>query len=113
MIAVGRNEDLRLVAKAAERHRMDNAIAVALEDITWAARTPVGFGKGPAARLAWLRGEVLQRLHQLLSFSILICAGLRAHLKLSTPALSSFVTNSCASSVLSLGHTSNRKQSLP
>ena len=72
MVAVGCDEDLRLVAEAAEGDRMDNAVAVPLEDIARAARTAVDFLMGPAARSAWLRGEVLVKGHQLLSFSILI-----------------------------------------
>ena len=109
MVAVGGDEYLRLVAKAAKGNRMDDPVAVALEDVARAAGAAVGFLVGPAARSAWLRGEVLGKRHQLLSFSILIWAGLRVHLKLSTPALSSFLTNAWASSVLGKGPTSRRK----
>jgi len=37
MIAVRSDEYLRLVAKTAERHRMDDAVAVALKDVAWTA----------------------------------------------------------------------------
>ena len=56
VIAVGRDEHLRLVAEAAERDGVDDAVAVALENIARSPGTAIGFRKGPAARLAWLRG---------------------------------------------------------
>ena len=58
MVAVGRDEHLGLVAQAAEGDRMDDAVAVALEDVARAARRAVDFPMEPAARFAWLRGEV-------------------------------------------------------
>ena len=51
MIAVGRDEHLRLVAEAAEGDRMDDAVPVALEDIARPARTAIILDEGPAARL--------------------------------------------------------------
>ena len=60
MVAVGGHEHLGLVAQAAEGGRMDDAVAVALEDVARAAWAAIGFRMGPAARLAWLRGEVAQ-----------------------------------------------------
>ena len=50
MVAVGRDEHLGLVAQAAEGDRMDDPVAVALEDVARAARAGVDFGMGPAAR---------------------------------------------------------------
>ena len=50
MIAVGRDEHLRLVAKAAEGDRMNDPVAVALEDVARTARAGVDFRMGPAAR---------------------------------------------------------------
>ena len=47
MIAVGRDEDLGLVAQAAERDRMDDPVAIALEGV---ARAPAG--RPPARREA-------------------------------------------------------------
>ena len=41
MVAVGSDEHLRLVAQAAERDRMDDAVAVALKDVARTARTGV------------------------------------------------------------------------
>ena len=58
MVAVGGDEHLGLVAQAAEGDRMDDAVAVALEDVARAARRRDRPPDGPAARLAWLRGEV-------------------------------------------------------
>src|SRR5690606_35272456 len=63
MVAVGSDEHLRLMPQAAKGHRMDNAVAVALEDVARAARTPIGLQVGPAARLAWLRGKVRMQGH--------------------------------------------------
>ena len=53
MVAVGGDEHLRLVAQAAEGDRMDDAVAVALENVARAPRTAVGFLVGPAARSCW------------------------------------------------------------
>ena len=50
MVAVGGDEDLRLVAKAAEGDRMDDAVAVALEDVARAARARLRLGMKAAAR---------------------------------------------------------------
>ena len=50
MIAVGRDEHLGLVAQAAEGDRMDDPVAVALEDVARPARSGVDFRMGPAAR---------------------------------------------------------------
>ena len=47
MVAVGRDEHLRLVAKAAEGDRVDDPVAVALEDVARAARARI--------LLAWAR----------------------------------------------------------
>ena len=56
MIAVGGDEHLRLVAQAAERDRMDDAVAVALERIAGAARADVVLGENPTARRGGMRG---------------------------------------------------------
>ena len=58
MVAVGRDEHLGLVAQAAEGDRMDDAVAVALENVARAARGAIDLGMGPAARFAGLRGKV-------------------------------------------------------
>ena len=50
MIAVGRDEYLRFVTKAAECHRVDYPVAVALEGIAGPARAAIVFREGPAAR---------------------------------------------------------------
>ena len=68
MVAVGRDENLGLVAQPAECHRVDDPVAVALENIARAAGACVGFPMGPAARSLWVRGEGLVKLHSVLSF---------------------------------------------
>jgi hypothetical protein len=49
MISVRRNEDLRLVTKAAEGDAVDDAVAVALENVARAARAGALFGMKAAA----------------------------------------------------------------
>jgi hypothetical protein len=49
MVAVGRNEYLRLVPQPAEGHRVHDPVAVALEDIAGAARSLVGLRMQAAA----------------------------------------------------------------
>jgi hypothetical protein len=51
MVAVGRDEDLGLVAQAAERDRVDDPVAVALEGVARAAALAAGMlGVEPPAR---------------------------------------------------------------
>jgi hypothetical protein len=50
MVAVRRNEHLRLVAQPAEGDRVDDPVPIALEGIALAARPPVILPKNPAAR---------------------------------------------------------------
>jgi hypothetical protein len=52
MVAVGRDEYLRFVAKPPERNRMNDAIPVALEYITRAANIAVGLWMKSAAAVA-------------------------------------------------------------
>jgi hypothetical protein len=63
MIAVRRNEDLRLVAKAPERNRVDDAIAVSLEDVARSARSGIRLGMEAPARLRGLRGNAAWQDH--------------------------------------------------
>ena len=51
MVAVGCNEHLRLVPQAAEGDGVDDAVAVALEQVARTAGRPILLGEGPAARL--------------------------------------------------------------
>ena len=57
MVAVGGYEHLGLMAQAAKGNRMDDPVAISLEGVAWAARPIGALGKGPAARLMWLRGK--------------------------------------------------------
>ena len=50
MVAVGRDEHLRLVPQAAEGDRVDDPVAVALEDVARPARAGSVFGMKAAAR---------------------------------------------------------------
>jgi hypothetical protein len=59
MVAIGGGEHLRLVAEPPERHRMDDPVAVALEDVARSARAKVTFAMQAAARLRGLRGNAL------------------------------------------------------
>jgi hypothetical protein len=49
MIAVRCDEDLGLVTKATEGDRVDDAVAIALEDVPRTARPRPGLLEGPAA----------------------------------------------------------------
>jgi hypothetical protein len=51
MVTVGRNEHLRLVAESPEGDRVNDAVAVALEDVAGAARARLGFRMKPATRM--------------------------------------------------------------
>ncbi len=50
MIAIGCDEHLGLVPQTAEGDRVDDAVAVALEDVARTARAAIGFGVQAAAR---------------------------------------------------------------
>ncbi len=86
MVAVGGDEHLGLVAEAAEGDRVDDAVAVALEDVAGPARAGVGFGMEAAARLAWLSGDAWRKLHSVASGTILSESEL-VHLNASMPTV--------------------------
>src|SRR5438128_6625969 len=56
MVAIGRDEHLRLVPEAAEGDRMNDAVAVALEDVARSARPGIAFRMQPSARVGWICG---------------------------------------------------------
>src|SRR3546814_4510321 len=58
MIAVGRDEHLRLVTEAAKGDRMDDAVAVALEIVARAAHDAAGFWMAAAAAVFRAAGAV-------------------------------------------------------
>ena len=58
MIAIGRDEHLRLVPEAAKGDRMDDAVTIALESIARAAGGGCGFGVLATTRLPRVAGEV-------------------------------------------------------
>jgi hypothetical protein len=49
MVAIGRDEDLRLVPETAERDRVDQPIAITLENVPGTARTMILFRMKAAA----------------------------------------------------------------
>ncbi len=70
MVAVGGDEYLRLVAQAAKGDRVDDAVAVALEDIARAARSGVGFRVEAATRLGRKRRNAWAKAHSVPSGTI-------------------------------------------
>jgi hypothetical protein len=113
MIAIGRDKHLRFVPQSPESDRMYDPVPVPLESIPRAARSPVVFREGPAARLGRLRGKGLWKHHLEESFSILICDGVRVQLKPPTPSLASLLTKAWLSDFVSNGPITNRKYSFP
>src|SRR5438309_3022201 len=57
VIPVGGDEDLGLVAQAAERHRVDQPVAIALENVARTARPAVVLMMKPAARVRGTGGD--------------------------------------------------------
>ena len=110
MVAVGRDEHLGLVAQAAEGDRMDDPVAVALEDVARAARPGVCFRMGPAARSLWAARRELWKRHSVGSFLIVWPGGL-VQLNASTRTLSRSSTKIFASSLLRNGPISSRARS--
>ena len=84
MVAVGRDEHLGLVAQAAEGDRMDDPVAVALEDVAGAARAAIAFVMPAAARAPGAGGNSRRKAHSVPSGTILSEAEL-VQLKASTP----------------------------
>ena len=63
VIAIGRHEDLRLVAQPAEADRVDDPVTVTLECVTRAADGPVLFLVKPTFAPRWVRGPGRTRAH--------------------------------------------------
>jgi hypothetical protein len=57
MIAIGRDEDLRLVAKPSESDGMDQAVAIALKNVTGPARPRIAFRVKTAAGSLGMCGD--------------------------------------------------------
>ncbi len=109
MVAIRRNEHLRLVAQAAERGGMNDPVAVPLEGISGTSWPAIIFIMEAAARRIRGRCQSPQSAHQPEIFSIFSRAGLRVQVKLSMPAPLSLFTSACAWRGLSNGPTSKRK----
>jgi len=86
MIAVGRDEDLRLVAEAAEGNRVDDPVAVALENVAGPARAGTVFGMKAAARPVRVRRDAGRKAHSAATGTILSEAEL-VQRKESTPTV--------------------------
>jgi hypothetical protein len=63
MVAIRRDEDLGFVTQASECNRMNDAITIALENVTGAARPCIGLSMEATARLGGLRGDALWKDH--------------------------------------------------
>ena len=110
MIAVGRDEHLRLVAQPAEADRMDDPVAIALERVALAGDDPRRLGMQPAAalrRVARIRGETARDGQSPDSRSTLVLARL-VNCMPTMPDLPSMLTKPCASSSVLNGPTSRR-----
>ena len=70
MIAVGRDEHLGLVAKTAEGDRVDQPVAVALEDVAGAAGAVAVLWVQPAARPRGIGGDKRWKRHSTASGAI-------------------------------------------
>src|SRR5213082_3326252 len=65
MVAVGGNEHLGFVPETAERDRVDDPVAVALENVARTARAGIGLSVQAAARSRWMRSQRLGKFHSL------------------------------------------------
>ena len=102
MIAVGGDEHLGLVAQSAEGDRVDDPVAVALEDVTGAARPFVGFGmKAPA------RGSRQRRRDQLVPSGTIRSLSELLHLNAFTSTNSRSAANVSASEAVRNGPITN------
>src|SRR5438270_11223629 len=63
MVAVGGNEHLGFVPKTAERDRVDNSVAVALENVARTAWARIRFSVQAAARSRRMRSQRFGKLH--------------------------------------------------
>jgi hypothetical protein len=93
MVAVGRDEHLSLVTEAAEGHRMDDPVAIALEGVAGPPRLALRVPVQPPPRGGGIGGEARDRPHLVESFTISCPAGL-VQLKAATSSLASSLTNS-------------------
>ena len=71
MVAVGRDEHLGLVAEPPESDRVDQPVAVALEDVARAARAAAILGVEPSARSFGAGGDERRKFHSPASGAIL------------------------------------------
>ena len=112
MVAVGRDEHLGLVPQSPESDRMDDPVAVALEDVARAARAGVAFGMQAAARSRRMRSQRLRKLHSVPSGTIW-SAGELLHLNALTSTVCRSSAKMSASPVLRKGPITSRARSGP
>src|SRR6185369_2080449 len=98
------------VAEAAEGDRMDDAVAVALEDVARAAGGRVGLGMKTSARLRRLRGNAAGKAHSVPSGTILSDSEL-VQLKASMPTVSRSALKVSASDAPRNGPITSRARS--
>src|SRR5258705_7888141 len=110
MIPVGRDEHLGLVAEAAEGDRMDDAVAVALEDVARPARGGIDLGMKASARSRRLRGNAAGKAHSVPSGTILSDSEL-VQLNASMPTVSRSALKVSASDVPRNGPITSRARS--
>ena len=110
MIAVRGNEHLGLVAQATKSNRVDQAVAIPLENVARAARAGVAFRMKAAARSRGMCGERRRKAHSTGSGAIL-SAGELVNLKASTPRVSRSWAKIAASEAPRNGPTSSRARS--
>jgi len=110
MVAVGSDEHLCLVAETAEGDRMDQPVAVTLENVARAARARIGFRMEPAARCVRSSGEPGRKRHSAASGAIRSVWELVKR-KASMPAVFRSSEKICASDDPRNGPTSNRARS--
>ena len=110
MVAVGRDEHLSLVAEAAEADRVDQPVAVALENVARPARTRIAFGMEAAARIGGISSDAGRKSHSVASGAILSVWEL-VNRKASMPTLFRSSAKVSASDEPWNGPTSNRARS--
>src|SRR5215217_337642 len=112
MVAIGSDEDLGLVAQAAKGDRMNDAVAVALEDVPGTAGTVVALGMEPPARARRVGCNTDEMPHSVPSGTILSVWEL-VQLKASIPTLSGSPAKIAASSRPRNGPITSRTRSSP
>ena len=110
MVAIRRNEHLSLVPQPPKGDRMDQAVAIALENVARPARSIIVFGIKTAARTCRIGGELGEHLHSTGSGAILSDSEL-VNLNASIPTVSRSSAKVAASGVPRNGPMISRARS--